>query len=86
MSGKRTWNRDELPEVLKDPDLNQLVTGVLETAKSGGVGIQDKFIDAQIDRTVEDLRRFFPEAYAGGDGGNAPAGGNVSSWPTQASA
>jgi hypothetical protein len=66
--------RTELPDVLRDPDLNRFITSVLESARSGDDGVFSRIADVQIDRTVEQLRAFFPEQYTG-DGGNT--GGNV---------
>jgi hypothetical protein len=69
--------RTELPDVAKDPDLNRLITSVLEEAKSPEDGIHHRYINSQIDRTVEQLRAFFPEQYAGGD---AHDGSNVTAF------
>jgi hypothetical protein len=78
--------RTELPDVAKDPDLNRLITSVLEEAKSPEDGIHHRYINSQIDRTVEQLRAFFPEQYAGGEGGNVHGGGNVTAWPDRVGA
>jgi hypothetical protein len=87
--------RTELPDVAKDPDLNRLITSVLEEAKSPEDGIRQRhrggrregadhrYINSQIDRTVEQLRAFFPEQYAGG---NVHGGGNVTAWPDRVGA
>jgi hypothetical protein len=75
--------RTELPDVAKDPDLNRLITSVLEEAKSPEGGIHHRYINSQIDRTVEQLRAFFPEQYAGG---NVHDGGNVTAWPDRVGA
>ena len=83
--------RTELPDVLRDPDLNRFITSVLESAKSNDDGVFSRIADVQIDRTVEQLRAFFPEQYTGGEtGGNARSGevegGNVTAWPDRVGA
>jgi hypothetical protein len=78
MGGKRT----EQPDVLRDPALNRFITGVLMNARSDDVGIYAEIANVQIDRTVEQLRAFFPEQYPGGNGGNVHdgEGGNVTAF------
>ena len=67
--------RTELPDVLRDPDLNRFITDVLESAKSDDKGVFSRIGNVQIDRTIEQLRAFFPEQYTGGEtGGNARGG------------
>jgi hypothetical protein len=81
--------RTELPDVLRDEDLNRFITDVLVGAKSGDDGIYARIANVQIDRTVEQLRAFFPEQYeGGGTGGNAHGGegGNVTAWPERVGA
>ena len=77
--------RTELPDVLRDEDLNRFITDVLVEAKSGDDGIYARIANVQIDRTVEQLRSFFPEQYEGGTSGNVE-GGNVHAWPDQVGA
>jgi hypothetical protein len=76
-------------DVTKDPALNRFITGVLENARSDEKNIYAEIGNVQIDRTVEQLRAFCPEAYEGEEtGGNANGGevGNVTAWPERVGA
>ena len=75
--------RTELPDVLKDADLNRFISSVLESAKSDEQGVYAQIANVQIDRTVEQLRAFFPEQYEGGD---MHSGDNVTAWPDRVGA
>jgi hypothetical protein len=66
--GART--KPALPDVLKDADLNRFIISVLEGAKGDENGEHSHYArigNVQIDRTVEQLRAFFPEQEEGGD-------------------
>jgi len=67
--------RAPLPDVCKDEALNKFITDTLMNARGQ---VDTPMLATLIERTVEQLRKFFPEAYA------QPAGGddsNVQAWP-----
>lgn len=75
--------RTALPDVLTDEALNKFITGVLLDAREQGDAGHVLMGNTLIERTVEQLRAFFPEAYAKPAGGD---GGNVQQWPDRAGA
>jgi hypothetical protein len=77
--GART--KPALPDVLKDADLNRFIISVLEGAKGDENGEHSHYArigNVQIDRTVEQLRAFFPEREESGDDGEES--GNVTAF------
>jgi hypothetical protein len=72
--------RTELPAVVRDEAINRFITGKLLQAKEEGNSLEVSIGNTLIDRTVADLRAYFPEAYAGGD-----SGGNVAALPERES-
>jgi hypothetical protein len=82
--------RTPLPAVLTDEALNRFITDVLLDAREKDAAGPALMTNTLIERTVEQLRKFFPEAYEGGNsGGNVhggDSGGNVTAWPDRVGA
>lgn len=55
--------RTALPDVVTDEALNKFITGVLLDAREQGDAGHILMGNTLIERTVEQLRAFFPEAY-----------------------
>lgn len=56
--------RTALPDVLTDAALNRFITGVLLDARRGGDELHTNMGDTLIERTVEQIRAFFPAEYS----------------------
>lgn len=55
--------RTALPDVVTDEALNKFITGVLLDAREKDAEGPALMTNTLIERTVEQLRKFFPEAY-----------------------
>jgi hypothetical protein len=73
--------RTELPSYLRDPHENRFLVSLLEKDFAPDDNEFARIGNAKLAAMIEETKAFFPEQHAGGD-----TGGNVTAWPTQASA
>lgn len=82
--------RTELPSYLRDPHENRFLVSLLEKDFAPDDNEFARIGNAKLAAMIEETKAFFPEQHEGGNGGGNVAGGdtggNVTAWPTQASA